>query len=505
MAGEVGLGLGYIELAAKDRGAARAVHQVTASLKDMQGAALRASSTVRPAVYGVNEAFARMGTTADANLSKVRRGLTATTSMIGAAGAAAAGGAVSMKSMATSAASMGVAFGSLGGPIGAVVGLVSALSSVGLAAWLRESAAQADSLAASMKRMQGIGDEMRKGAMDAATGGGVLAGLATGGSVIGNLRETLGDQNADPGSVRLAIRHAEDWRDRVQAEFLRARLDAAYEGPEGFRDREGMAPSASEAVIMQQRRVDHLRTAHAIMKQAEAQEDPRGYGTRYEKFVGEASRSFEELKQAEKLLTHYRETLERANAEAVETQEAIAGTAREMAEAFEAAAQAAAATRQELARAEQEGQRLRDRSASDAAESFVGRRQLGASLDVLRLRAIGADTEADALERRQRFDELRRRASPEMLPMLDEQERLESVMAMRRQTPAGGSTTDLMSGLRAIQAGVFSGGQAGAPEERTAKATQQMAEAAKRTEELQKRAVKLLEQLNQKDSAATLG
>lgn len=487
MAGEVALGLGYVEIAVKDRNAASAMANLQRDLRNAATEADRFSARTRTSLVAVTNAFQSVSSAMASGGSPLHafgKGVVGVTASLGAAA----------------------------GPLGALAALLATVVGIKLADWLRQSAAEAERLAAAMAKV-----DKAKGDLPGLLGARASAGSPAQEAVsMGRLVES---ERARAIAAADAQRNGGRAGDpvilgRIANETGTAALQRLQEllegGAAGANRASGLAAGSSPSALKQAAKdvQDYADTLQAIAS------DPSTFRL-FETLTNNIGVGGPNRRLATNLATELRQALDlarqlTAEAEAMEAIErSIGAMAKDLAESFESAAKSAAASRDELEAAERSAKTVRDDQLAKKAASAASVADLTARRDVLALRAGGYDAEADALERRQRFDALRKTASPEERALLDEQERLESILAAGRGSglaARGGGTTDLLGGLRAFQAGVFGGGESA--DERTAKAARETADAAKRAEETDKRMVELLKQIaesTKNGGPATLG
>lgn len=123
-------------------------------------------------------------------------------------------------------------------------------------------------------------------------------------------------------------------------------------------------------------------------------------------------------------------------------------------------------------------------------------------IDVLRLRAQGKDDEADKLARRQKFDELRRKAANDAeRRLLDEQEALENQVDDRRaRKPTkelpGGRLVGTIEATRQLQRDIFSGTKVDDVQRQTATNTKRSADKATEQAKTSQEMAKTLEKIH---------
>lgn len=488
MAGEVALGLGYVELTVKDRNAAASLSNLQRELRSSATEVERFSSRTRTSLVAATNAFQSVSTAMASGASPLHafgRGIVGVTASLGA----------------------------VAGPLGAVAALLATMVGLKLADWLRESAAEAERLAAAIGKV-----DKAKGELPGALGSVAAAGSPA--EEARSLARPVASERARAIAAGDAQRAGGSAGDpvilgRIANETGTAALQRLQEllasGAAGANRASALGAGSSPSALKQAAKdvQDYADTLHAIAS------DPAAFKL-LETLTGNIGLGGPNRRLATNLASELREAVAlakqlTAEAEAIEAVErSIGAMAKDLADAFESAAKSAAGSREELEAAERNAATTRERAQNDRVAADARRGDLAARRDVLALRAAGYDAEADALERRQRFDELRRTATPEERALLDEQERLEATIAAGRSSGLavrGGGTTDLLGGLRAFQAGVFGGG-GDSPDERTAKAARETADAAKRAEETDKRMVELLKQIaesTRNGGPATLG
>ena len=420
MASEVTLGTGYIELAARDRGAVKAISDVRRAMND---------------AGQETERFA----------ARSRTALAATNSAIQGLGSAALSGSSPMQALSRGILGVTSAAGGMAGPIGAVAGIVATLIGLGLSKWFSDSADAARDLATAMNAI---------GESTGAARGATLASQAASGpfDVAMVAARSIGPARAELGAAQAAFAGTQANLDGSMsasqaAAFRRQmaasrRVEGASAGVEQFNvnsavelaglnlDASTSGASLEDRVRTYSRMVELLKQVRDVNLEASKSEPP---GQQYERFVEAFQRADAKVGSAEANLAGYAARLAEARAEA----EAVA-------KANEDAADAA--------------RRFATDATSQMREAFSQPNPYAAELDAVQRHAQGVRDGVLVAEA-----ERQRRAR-------------EDVGEVR-----GGNVVDLISGLRSLQAGIF--GSDKGPEAQTAKHTAATATAAAKTAE----------------------
>lgn len=426
MAGEFPLGSGYVDLVARDKGATKALSDVQRGLDGVARSAAAAEVSTRRSVDGITKEMDKASAAAAGSAGRTFVNGFSTAIAVGFAAA----GIGRLIEGAVNAAKTGESIGR-----SITAGIVDALRDVPIAGAIGDMIPR---IADRLSGGDGLTFEERSQVLDVERARRMKLAHAEADLVGG-----LGEDQLTPAQLR-----------RKQfGEKIRPILQGIGDPAEANTARNRMLGAFADR--------ESRDAARAAEKQAKEADDA----------AEEMSRLFSDV----------------LGAEAKETARAVAELSRELENLFDAASGGASGSRAELGQAVRAAEDVRSDQLRRRAEEAATFGAMGARRDVLALRAQGRNQEADALERRQRFDAQRATATPDQRSILDEQERLEAAIAARSSAPTGGRTVGLLDGLRGVQEKVF-GQSGGSPEMQTAQNTGKTADAAKKAAEEQAKA-----------------